>query len=190
MKKSICNLAMFLLLVYLAACGPSLKVSSDYDRTADFARYKTFSLYKSDSFPGAISQLNQNRIVSAIRNEMIKKGYSETTGNPNLLVNPVAIVKDKVAVSSNTNYYGYGGFYRPYYWGAGSGFSSSTNYNVEHYKDGSLVIDLIDAATRKLIWQGVGNSEIDKPLKDPDTQIPKAIQQILAAFPPGANKKS
>lgn len=135
----------------------------------------------------AISQLNQQRIIAAIREELIKKGLQENVGSPDLLVNATAIFKNKIAVNSNTNYYGYGGVYRPYYWG-GAGGSSSTTYNVEHYKDGSLIIDVIDAKTKSLLWEGTGNSEIDGPLKDPDAEIPKAINKILAGFPPGATK--
>ena len=40
--------------------------------------------------------------------------------------------------------------YRPYYWGGGMGGSSTTNYNVQHYKDGSLIIDVIDANSKSL----------------------------------------
>lgn len=174
--------------IIFCSCGSTLKVNTDYDKNVDFNKYKTFSLYKMDTTSG-ISQLNRDRITTAIRNEMVKKGYQETSSSPDLLVNQVAIFKDKVSVSSSTNYYGYGGVYRPYYWG-GAGISGSTTYNVDEYKDGSLIIDVIDAGTQKLIWQGVGNKEIDGPVKDPDTKIPKAITMIMEGFPPGKGKKS
>jgi hypothetical protein len=93
-----------------------------------------------------------------------------------------------VAVSSTTNYYGYGGVYRPYYY-SGFGGYNTTNYNIDHYKDGSLIIDIIDASTEKLVWQGTGNKEIDGPVKDPDKRIPEAVGMIMANFPPGAEKK-
>ena len=67
--------------------------------------------------------------------------------------------------------------------------SSTTSYSVDNYKDGSLIIDVVDAKTNKLIWQGTGNKEIDKPAKDPDTAIPKAISSIMSSFPPGKTKK-
>lgn len=170
------------------SCGPTLKVNTDYDKSVDFSKYKTFSLYKMDTNSG-ISELNQKRIATAIRNEMISKGFQENTSSPDMLVNQVAIFKDKVAVSSTTNYYGYGGVYRPYYW-SGAGVSGTTSYNVDEYKEGSLIIDVIDAGTQKLIWQGIGNKEIDGPVKDPDTKIPKAITMIMEGFPPGKAKKS
>jgi hypothetical protein len=183
------QLSTVLLLLVFASCGPSLKVSSDYDKTANFGQYKTFSMYK-EAKMDAISELNARRITDAIRAEMVKKGFQETDANPDLLVNPVAILKDRTSVTSNTDFYGYGGAYRPYYWGAGAGFSSNTSYNVQHYKDGSLIIDVIEASSKKLLWQGVGNRELDGPVKDADVRIPKGITAIMASFPPGAGKKT
>src|SRR5262245_21128074 len=174
---------------YLVSCGPSLKVTSDYDKSVNFDQYKTFALYRSDSIHDAISQLNQQRIVNAVKDEMVKKGFQENTSNPDVLVNITAVLQNRVAVSSTTDYYGYGGMYRPYYWGGGMG-SSTTNYNVQNYKDGSLIIDVVDANSKKLLWQGTGNKEIDKPAKDPDTVIPKAVASIMESFPPGKAKKS
>lgn len=172
----------------IASCEPQLKVSSDYDKSVDFSQYKTFSLYHDSKASESISQLNHDRVVNAIRNEMVKRGFTETNSSPDLLVNSVAIFKDKQAVTANTNYYGYGGYYRPYYGGMGMA-SSTTSYNVENYKDGSLIIDVVDAKSNKLVWQGTGNKEIDKPAKDPDTAIPKAISSIMNSFPPGKSKK-
>jgi hypothetical protein len=94
-------------------------------------------------------------------------------------------LKDKQSVSSNTNYYGYGGYYRPYGWGGGMGATGYTTYNVQEYKDGSVIIEVVDAKTKNLLWEGIGNKEIDKPIKDPDTKIPLAIQKIMESFPPG-----
>jgi len=189
MKKYL-RIYMGLLIVgYLVSCGPSLKVTDDYDKSVNFDQYKTFALYNSDSIHDAISPLNQQRIIKAVKDEMVKKGFQENTSNPDVLVNITAVLQNRVAVSSSTDYYGYGGMYRPYYWGGGMG-SSTTNYNVQHYKDGSLIIDVIDANSKKLVWQGTGNKEIDKPAKDPDTIIPKAIASIMESFPPGKAKKS
>ena len=184
MKKFLLHIGWLTPLIIVFSCSAPLNVNSDYDKNVDFTKYKTFALFKSDSSQ-TISQLNQQRIAEAIRNEMIKKGLQESTSNPDVLVNSVAVFKDRTSVSS-TNY-GYGGVYRPYYWGGGVGY---TNYDVHHYKDGSLIIDVIDASTNKLIWQGIGNKEIDGPIKDPDTKIPKAISMIMEGFPPGKAKKS
>lgn len=182
--KNLINFCLFISIgITLASCGSSLKVSTDYDKQAEFSSYKTFSFYVfSDKGPG-ISELNRNRIVNAVKAEMIKKGFTENDNSPDVLVNVTTILKEKKQVSASTNYYGYGGYYRPYYWSPG--YTGSTTYNVQEYKDGSLIIDVVDAATKKLVWQGTGNKQIDAPLKNPDTEIPDAVKKIMAGFPPG-----
>lgn len=172
-------------LLLMAACGPTLKVTSDYDRQANFQAYKTFAYYNPGGDKGSVSQLNRGRIENAIIAQMKAKGYVESdTASADLLVNPITVAKEGKSVTANTDYYGYGGFYRPYGWGAGFGnVSSTTNYTVDKYIDGSLIIDVVDRNKRALLWQGVGNSEIDGPLKDPDTQIPKAVAKIMGSFP-------
>ncbi len=182
--KHVINFCFLLSAVMLiSSCSSSLKVSSDYDRRAEFSKYKTFSFFRlTDKGPG-ISDLNRDRIINAIKGEMIKKGFVEDNNNPDLLVNATTIVKEKKQVSSTTNYYGYGGYYRPYAWGPGYG--GSTTYNVYEYKDGSLIIDVLAASGNQLLWQGTGNKEIDIPFKNADTEIPVIVTKIMASFPPG-----
>lgn len=167
--------------ILLAACGPTLKVRSDYDKRVDFSKYRTFELYNGTG--NMISSLNQDRILGSVRQEIQEKGFVEDSAHPDLLVNTSAIVRNGVEVSSNTNYYGYGGAARPYYWDAGMS-SSYTNYDVTHYKEGSLIIDMVDALTKKLVWQGVGNSRIDESTKNADHRIAEAVKSILKDFPP------
>ena len=80
MKKYLQIPTLLLIAGYLISCGPSLKVTHDYDKSVNFDQYKTFALFNSDSIHDAISQLNQQRIINAVKNEMTKKGLQENTG--------------------------------------------------------------------------------------------------------------
>lgn len=174
----------------IASCSSQLKVTSDYDKSANFSQYKTFAM-DTMRLSKAINQLNQNRILAAIRSDLAKKGLKEST-NPDLLVQTSAILKDQQSVTANTSYaggaYGYGGYYRPYGWGAGMS-SSYTTYNVDNYTNGSIIISLVDAKAKTLVWEGIGNKDLDKSPSDVETKINEAITAILASFPPGAPKK-
>lgn len=181
MKRFMQSLVLFTAVIFLASCSSSVKVSSDFDRMAEFSKYKSFAFFQlTDKGPG-LSELNRDRIVNAIKAELIKKGFTENTSNPDVFVNATTLLKTEKQITANT--YGYGGYYRPYYWGAGYG--GSTTYNVNEYKNGSLVIDIVEASTKKLVWQGTGNKEIDLPMKDAETMIPAAVAKILAKYPPG-----
>jgi len=173
--------------ILVSACSPQLKVTSDYDKTVSFAQYKTYAI-DTLRISSSVSQLNQQRIVNAVKAQMKAKGFTETE-NPDVLVHISAILKDKQSMSSTTNYYGYGGYYRPYAWGGGMGSTGYTTYSVDEYKEGSLIVDIVDAKTKNLVWEGIGNKEIDKPAKDPEAAINDAITKIMAAYPPGAAKK-
>lgn len=174
-------LGLFIIL-FAASCGPSLKVTTDYDRNAVFSNYKSFSVYNLKT-TGSVSQINADRIVNAIKAEMTAKGLQEAGSNADLIINAVTVLKDKQSVSSTTNYYGYGGMYRPYgYWGGGMA-TGNTTVSTYNYKDGSLIIDVVDNKTQKMIWQGTGNAEIDKAPKDPDAAIKNAVTKILESYP-------
>jgi hypothetical protein len=162
-----------------------MKVSSDYDHRVDFSKYKTFDLL--NGAKSNISSINQDRIYNSVKAEMQGKGFTQDTKQPDLKVNITAIVRNEQEVSSNTNYYGYGGAARPYYWGTGMS-SSYTTYDVEHYKSGSLIIDVVDASTDKLVWQGVGDKKIDDPGSDADQRIAEAVNKIMQGFPPKPGK--
>ncbi len=150
----------------IASCGTTVNVSSDYDRANNFSGYKTFSV-DDPKTKGQVSSLNAERIVNAIKAEMTKKGFTESASNPDLHINAMTFLKDKQSVTANTNFYGYGGGYRSYgYWGGG-GVTGTTTYNTYNYKDGSLIIDIVDTKTNKLVWTGTGNAEIDKARKIP-----------------------
>jgi hypothetical protein len=189
MKKStVFSLMIAIAFLFVLSCGPSLKVTSDFDRSVDFSQFKTFRIASPDLQHQSVSPLNQQRIVTAISNEMGKKGFKESA-EADLEINAVVILENRQSVTaSTTNFYGTGGFYRPYSWGPTMS-TSATTFNVQHYQNGSLIIDILDTKTRNLVWTGVGNRDINRPLNDPDKEINSAVQSIMANFPPGTSRK-
>ena len=170
--KHLIKIKTFLLILalgLLTSCASSLKLSYDYDKSTNFTSYKTFSVYGLVTTLN-INQFNAERIVSAIRREMIKKGFREDNTNADLVINALTILKDKQSLSAS----GYGGWYRPY---------SNVNIQSNHYKEGSLVIHLIDADSKQLIWEGMAYSEITKKPKDPEKTINEVVARILNGFP-------
>ena len=184
-KATINNLFLGLSIVLVGSCKPALKVSSDYDRTVNFSEYKTFSLYYLATSKN-VSELNEERLWNSIRTEMTKKGYIENDQEPDVVVNAVSILKKKKYVSANSALYGSGGAFRPYgYWGGIGTASAHTTFQTNEIKHGSLLIEIIDVKTHKVIWEGTGNAEFGKRPADPDIVITSTVNKILAGFPQG-----
>ncbi len=101
-----------------------------------------------------------------------------------MLVNITSVLKNEKEIIANS--YGYGGGYRPYAWGGGN---MSTTVNVQNYVAGSLIIEVANASTTKLLWEGIGNQDIDSPSSNPEQAINTVVQKIMASFPPGMAAK-
>lgn len=189
MKKGLTFKGIVLMIgvALISSCAQSIKVTTDYDRSVNFSTYKTFSFYVLASTLN-VNELNQDRIIKSIRMEMFKKGFTENNYNPDLMINAITVLKDKKYLSVSGSTSGYGGFYRPNgFWGVpASGYGT---VQANEYKDGSLIIDIADAKTKKLLWEGTGVSEITKQPKDLDASISKAVGKIMAGFPAGTSAK-
>src|SRR5664279_4407911 len=155
MKKVIkLSAAILSSLVLFSSCGPTLTVTNDYDHSANFSQFHTFKIVKLEQQYQALSQFNQTRVINAVNAQMLAKGFTPSE-SPDLLVNITSIMKNKQEIVANS--YGYGGGYRPYAWGGGN---MSTTVNVQNYTAGSLIIEVANASTNKLLWEGIGNQDI------------------------------
>ena len=160
------------------ACTQSLKISYDYDKATPFTSFRTFNI---STVEGAFNEFNQQRIRKSIRQVMTKKGYAEQAVQADLTITATGVAADRRTVTARTDFQN-GGLHRYGYWAT----PALTTVSSTHYKEGTLVIDVIESRSRKLVWQAVGTSELYKQPKNPDKTINKAITRMLEAFP--ANK--
>lgn len=181
MKTLKCFLLSALILVFLTGCS-SVRVVSDYDPKVNFGRYTTYAFYKPGIDKAKISDLDKRRILRCIEDEMKARGFvkSET---PDILVSLFTTERERVDVYTNTFGWGYGGLYTPWVWGPGWGWGS----NVSTRTEGSLYIDLIDAKSRQLVWQGRGTGTLGyaNTIEKKEQRIREFVVQILKAYPPG-----
>ena len=168
---------VLVLAVLIGACS-SVKVTYDYDRNADFGKYKTYA-YSEDVKNMEVGQLVLDRIVNAVDAEMAAKGFTKSE-SPDLLVDMHLKTATRTeAVANNT-----GGYYGRYgYWGGARG---STTISYNEYTDGSLFINFVDRSTEKLVWQGVGTKTLveNASPEKMDANVTYAVKSILAKYPP------
>ncbi|MBY0536642.1 MAG: DUF4136 domain-containing protein [Chitinophagaceae bacterium] len=163
----------------------SCTVTSHTDKVldVDFSKYQSFAWIDSARSTGLHSSnsiLDQN-IRSATRKEMTMKGLREQHSNPDLYIDYSVSVESSVRRSSDPVYsypytqyiYTRRGVVPIWY---PSMYMGSRTYQTK-VKEGTIRIQLYDAKTNKMIWQGWANSELNgntMTSKDALTQI-KAI---------------
>lgn len=172
-------------LVALGLLVPALvmaqKTTYDFDKTANFASFKTYAL-KEGTPVG--QKLIDDRIIAAIEAQMAAKGFTKSDTPDVVVVYHIAFDKQK---DISTYSSGYGGGYGAYgyRYGGGWGTGSSTT-TVRDILVGTMVIDMADAKNKAVVWRGMGEKEVDtnaKPDKR-DKNINNAVAKIFKNYPP------
>lgn len=204
MNKSRPTLLRWLLascaLLLLAGCATGPTIRSDFDPAIDFSHYRTWGYYEPLSAEkSGYATINSQRVKDAVRREMTQRGYTYTPASPELRVNFYTSIQDRVRVSP--------GFYDPYFyggpwgwggwggWGWGGGWYGAPFYDrpyVSSYREGKLVVDVVDAAQNRLVWTGSAS----EPLRSKQTPqeraagVDNAVTQIFTQYPYAAGTAS
>lgn len=145
---------------------------TNYDSTANFASFRTFSVSDSVVFVNngrSSKELTaaDQAFLTAAADRMKAAGYTQVSkqNNPDVGINVTRINNTSTGVIAYNNYYNdYGGYYDPYYWGSGfGGYGYYTPYSYATYsiREGALSIDLLDLKNAsvnnriKIAWTGL-----------------------------------
>jgi hypothetical protein len=167
------------LMLVLAAASFAQDVKSDYDHSADFSQYKTFSWEKVQTK----DPLMVDRIKSAVNSALSAKGWTLVPSGGDVEVFAIETTQDKQTL--DTFYNGFGGGRR---WGGfGGGFGDATT-TVDTYKVGTLVVDLFDAKTEKLIWRSSASDTLSDKADKNTKNLDKGVSKMFQHFPPAPKK--
>lgn len=162
------------------ACS-TVAVSSDFDPSYDFSGLKTYTWMSTQpeqtGDPRVDNQLTEERIRRAVDEELAAKGYVKREQPVDFLVAYSAAIERRTDVEVVQDYYGPGWGY----WGAGSSYTT-----ISDYDEGSILLDILDPANKKLIWRGVAAAELyfDSTPEERDQRTREAVEKILERFPP------
>ena len=171
-----------LLAALVVACAaPTPTIRSQTDPGANLGNYQTFGYF--DELPDQQAPYDSfvdQHIKNAITREMEARGYRKEV-NGQLLINFHRQSKDKVRVTQTPVPGGYYGYRRGFYtWGAGAAVQT----DVQNYREGTLIIDVVDGGEKKLLWHSVAVARITKAmLESPQPHIDSAVAQMFAEFP-------
>ena len=179
MKHVLCLAASALL---LAGCS-SVSVTRDYDASADFSNLKTFAwqhaMQPETGNPRIDNDLMDERVRRAVNAELAEKGFRPVPKDEaDFLIAYFVEYKQRIGGSSVSMSAGRSSYGR--YGGVGY------NTTVSDYTEGHLTIDIIDPASDRNIWRGVGRRttyEGSSPKKMTKI-VNTSDSRILAKFPP------
>lgn len=170
----------------LIGCGP--EVFFDASPSVDFAALsRTYAfLPRLDSGKNTLfdNGLMDEHIQRAVTAEMSKRNYTVDTQTPELMIKFHVMVENKEDIV-NTPVYTYPmyyGWYRyPYYYYPGPVYTDGSMRRIE-YKEGTLVIDVVERSSGRLIWRGWSVGRLENPVKFVD-QVPHLIHRMFLHFP-------
>jgi hypothetical protein len=189
MERRYVNCFLVILAFGLGACT-SFNVKTDYDSTADFSTFKTFAFAGlADVNKGGIydNTLTQKRIESAVARELTAKGLRQVAldQQSDLLVHYWINVQDKQRLESGGTSVGVArGPRGGYGWGAGYGGGITT----VDYKEGTLILDLVEPAQKQLVWRATIVGTMQDSAEENTELGNEAIAKAFKDYPP--NKKA
>jgi hypothetical protein len=178
MKK----LTAVIALALLSACS-SYEIGHDYDVEADFDQYRTYRwmpLAPDSTAQGAAAARTQNtlldkRIRGAVDESLAAKGFTPDEDDPDVLVVYHTGLKDRVDVTD------WGYTYSGSYWGW-----AGRDVDVYNYTEGTLIVDLVDAGSKQLVWRGsaTGVVRADRSPEERDRVMKDVVAKMFAKYPP------
>lgn len=180
------NFSILAIAMLLFASGCAV---TDFDRSADFKSYRSFSWGEAElnvKNPVYSSDLIDKNIKRTIESEFAKRGISYNEGSSDVVVSYKTFTEQKQ--ESYGSPYGYSpypffryGFF-PYGLGWGYPFYYGNNNRVKTVTEGTLIIDITDRATNELVWRGSIEGDVDD-VKNLQKQISKGIKAIMKKYP-------
>jgi hypothetical protein len=172
--KSIAKLSVLLLVLFLTACSPGFVVHSDGDRRVNLRNYSTYQIVEATGKPQdpiLDNQFNRERVENAIHHQLSNRNFEAVAENPELKVMFYSDRRDRQETQ-------YTNSTSPWGWGFPRG-----NTYTRSYTENTLIIDVVDAKTNKLVWQGWAAGEMERSMKNPEKVIAEKVRGIFNEFP-------
>jgi hypothetical protein len=188
MSKFFKAAVVLMTVLLLTGCATKTNIQSDYDRSVDFSKFKTYGYFS----PMGIENANYSSLLGqmfrdAIDTQMKQRGYV-LSDSPDLLLNVSATLEDKTKVSTYQDpmmhgggYYGYrGGMYDP--WG---GYGYGTTTHVSQYTEGTVNVDMVDIAQKRMVWEGIAIGRVEEKKKNENLRqdIMDGVAEMFVNYP-------
>jgi hypothetical protein len=186
MQIAIRQIALGMGLVLAAGCAGQ-QVTTDYSPATSFSQYKTFALVMPPD-TGA-QQLLDQRVRNAVQTQLSAKGLTlADRENADLYVGYGMVDKTHRQIYTYNDGWGWGGGRFGWrYWRWGVAWPMTVQRRIETYTDGTVVVNLVDAKTKQVVWEGevpdVVNIPVDNPIRA-TKEVDAAVTKLFTKYPP------
>jgi hypothetical protein len=173
------RLCVGLMLTALAGCA-AMSVSSHIEKNVNFAEFVTYEWGPPDGQPVGDPRLDNNEffrdyVMGAIEKELAGKGFRQVFGGEaDLLVHYHASVNQKVDVYEADRPYGY--------------CYENCDARVVEFEQGTLVVDIVDRRTNRLVWRGWAQDTMTGVIDNQDRlekQVDEGVTKMMRLLPQG-----
>lgn len=176
---------LFMILLSVSSCKPVFKVQTETIQDISSAKYKSFKFFNPNDMPAsnfAFSDKNKKIIYDAVAAELKTRGFTSIQQS-DLIIKIQGGTSQQIKNQPRNSYYdpiyGYNSTYgNPYYWSNNPWMNDDISK-----KSTSIIIDVLNAHNRKLMWEGVGTGVLGDRPEQVENRIREAIIQIFAKFP-------
>jgi len=177
-RRNISTGIVVALAVALSGCATGMTAGAYVDRGLDFSRYRTFEWGVPDSLPTGDPRLDQDpyfndRFMGAVERGLATRGLVLTDGSPDLRIHYHASVSRLLDANRLDAEYG-------------SCVGEDCSNRVVEYEAGTLVLDIIDARTERLVWRGWARDSLEDVLGDRERlekMVDDAVGRMLQRLP-------
>ena len=168
----------------VAGCASGPDVRGDWDKSADFGKYRTYNFVAAAGTDTANAKSLTTQILQhAAAREMESRGYTRAE-NADLVINFKGKIEEKTDIESTpAPYYGPGWGYHGYYGMPYGGYGGS-EVTTRRYNVGTLVMDVVDRDKRAVVFQGGYQITVTKEmLQNREQALNDAVAAIFAKYP-------
>lgn len=157
-----------------------MNVSSHVQRDIDFGRYRTYDWGPADALPTGDPRLDnspffKDHLQGAVERNLAGRGLelASAAGAPDLLIHYHANVQQRIDVNRVDRKYGYC-------------YGEDCGVRVVEYEAGTLVLDVVDARTNRVVWRGWAQASLEGVIDNQERMarmINEAVTRMLERFP-------
>ena len=174
------HLLLLLILFVFTTPVVAQKIKIDYDKSADFSKFKTFSWTR--GAPPTNPLINQI-IIDGVEQSLASKGLTKVNDGGDLLISVAVAIQYDIQVAQQSRGNTGSDLQTGIPTGAGQPFD---------IRKGSLVIDMENPSAKSIVWHGLAtdtlkyepSGDMQKDAKKVEGRLRKVVAKMLNKYPP------